>query len=85
MFAGPIGDYLGRKVTILMGALFFLLGGALQTGARTTGYLFAGRAFAGFGVGFLVMSKFALISVSSRYADTLSSHSTLRYSAMERH
>lgn len=55
MFAGPIGDYLGRKVTILMGALFFLLGGALQTGARTTAYLFAGRAFAGFGVGFLVM------------------------------
>lgn len=55
MVAGPVGDYLGRKLTILMGALFFLLGGSLQTGARTTAYLFAGRAFAGFGVGFLVM------------------------------
>lgn len=38
-----------------MGSLFFLLGGGLQTGARSVAYLFAGRAFAGFGVGFLVM------------------------------
>jgi MFS family permease len=55
MCAGPIGDWLGRKNTILMGALFFLIGGGLQTGAKSVAYLFAGRAFAGFGVGFLVM------------------------------
>ncbi|KAI5371027.1 putative major facilitator, sugar transporter, major facilitator superfamily [Septoria linicola] len=53
--AGPAGDSLGRKVTILVGALIFILGGALQTGAQALSYLYAGRAIAGIGVGFLVM------------------------------
>lgn len=26
-FAGPMGDYSGRKITILVGAVIFLLGG----------------------------------------------------------
>ncbi|CZT17383.1 related to sugar transport protein STP1 [Ramularia collo-cygni] len=55
LFAGPTGDTLGRKKTILLGALVFILGGALQTGARGLSYLYAGRAIAGIGVGFLVM------------------------------
>ncbi|SMY23605.1 unnamed protein product [Zymoseptoria tritici ST99CH_1A5] len=55
MFAGPCGDFLGRKKTILLGAVIFLLGGALQTGAQALSYLYAGRAIAGIGVGFLVM------------------------------
>lgn len=42
-FAGPAGDSLGRKKTILLGALVFILGGALQTGARGLSYLYAGR------------------------------------------
>ncbi|EME48956.1 hypothetical protein DOTSEDRAFT_19446 [Dothistroma septosporum NZE10] len=54
-FAGPAGDYLGRKKTILLGALIFILGGGLQSGAQNLGYLYAGRAIAGLGVGFLVM------------------------------
>jgi MFS family permease len=49
LLAGPIGDRLGRKMTILIGACIFLLGGALQTGARNLGYLYAGRALAGVG------------------------------------
>ncbi|KAK4635992.1 Low glucose sensor SNF3 [Fulvia fulva] len=53
--AGPAGDYLGRKKTILLGALIFILGGGLQAGAQNLGYLYAGRAIAGLGVGFLVM------------------------------
>ncbi|KAE9964554.1 hypothetical protein EG328_010362 [Venturia inaequalis] len=55
MFAGPIGDRLGRKWTILMGSVIFCLGGGLQTGAQGLGYLYAGRLLAGVGVGFLVM------------------------------
>lgn len=43
MFAGPAGDALGRKKTILLGALIFILGGALQAGARALSYLYAGR------------------------------------------
>lgn len=52
---GPLGDMLGRKKTILIGALIFCLGGGLQTGAQNLGYLYAGRAIAGLGVGTLVM------------------------------
>ncbi|KAJ5131874.1 hypothetical protein N7448_006032 [Penicillium atrosanguineum] len=54
-FAGPSGDYLGRKKTISLGCLLFCLGGGLQTGARNLGYLYSGRFFAGLGVGFLTM------------------------------
>ncbi|KAH6683205.1 MFS sugar transporter-like protein [Halenospora varia] len=53
--AGPIGDKLGRRWTILIGCIIFLLGGALQTGAMNLHYLWAGRWLAGLGVGFLVM------------------------------
>jgi MFS family permease len=49
MFAGPIGDWLGRRKTIMMGAIIFCLGGGLQTGAQNLGYLYAGRAIAGLG------------------------------------
>ncbi|KAF2839687.1 MFS putative major facilitator superfamily transporter [Patellaria atrata CBS 101060] len=55
MFAGPTGDYFGRKITILTGALIFCLGGALQTAAQSLDYLYSGRCIAGLGVGFLVM------------------------------
>lgn len=42
-FAGPAGDWIGRKRTILAGSLIFLLGGGLQTGAQALSYLYAGR------------------------------------------
>lgn len=50
IFAGPLGDYTGRKKTILVGAIIFLLGGGLQTGAQSLSYLYAGRAIAGLGL-----------------------------------
>jgi len=53
--AGPAGDYLGRRGTIVSGAVVFMLGGALQTGARSIEFLWAGRFIAGFGIGALVM------------------------------
>lgn len=55
MIAGPSGDHLGRRWTITIGAIIFCLGGGLQTGAQTIGYLWSGRFLAGLGVGFLVM------------------------------
>ncbi|KAI2624973.1 general substrate transporter [Hypoxylon sp. NC1633] len=63
MFAGPAGDALGRRLTIMLGALFFLLGGAIQTAAQTLNYLYAGRAIAGFGVGFLTMIIRVVVAV----------------------
>lgn len=47
--AGPVGDWLGRKKTIMLGALIFILGGGLQTGAKNLGFLYSGRVFAGLG------------------------------------
>lgn len=55
MFGGPSGDWLGRRLTIVVGGVLFILGGALQTGAENVGYLWSGRFLAGLGVGFLVM------------------------------
>lgn len=49
MSAAPMGDRLGRKLTILIGAVVFLLGGGLQTGAQNIAYMMAGRAIAGLG------------------------------------
>ncbi|KAF2154241.1 MFS putative major facilitator superfamily transporter [Myriangium duriaei CBS 260.36] len=54
-FAGPMGDWLGRRLTIMIGAIVFLVGGALQTGAHNLSYLYSGRCIAGLGVGILVM------------------------------
>lgn len=53
--AGPSGDYLGRRWTITIGAIIFVLGGSLQTGGTSLHFLWAGRFLAGLGVGFLVM------------------------------
>jgi MFS family permease len=54
-FAGPVADWFGRRLTIMIGAIIPCLGGALQTGAQNLGFLYAGRAIAGLGVGILVM------------------------------
>ena len=51
--AGHIGDTLGRRGTLFIGAVVFALGGAVQT--LTPGFLImvVGRVIAGFGVGLL--------------------------------
>lgn len=54
-FAGPSGDWFGRRYTIVLGSLIFILGGCLQTAAQSLAYLWAGRCLAGVGVGFLTM------------------------------
>ncbi|CAN8103557.1 unnamed protein product [Discula destructiva] len=54
-FAGPAGDYVGRKWTIFIGGMIFIVGACFQTAAQTIEWLYGGRAIAGLGVGFLVM------------------------------
>lgn len=54
-FAGPAGDRLGRRWTIFLGSIIFIIGGVFQTAAQTIHWLWGGRAIAGLGVGFLVM------------------------------
>ncbi|OBT56148.1 hypothetical protein VE04_03885 [Pseudogymnoascus sp. 24MN13] len=55
MFAAPSADYVGRRWTIVIGSVVFILGGILQTAAQNLSFLWAGRFFAGVGVGFLTM------------------------------
>lgn len=51
--AGRVGDIIGRKGTLFIGALVFTVGGAIQT--FTTGFwvMIIGRVVSGFGVGLL--------------------------------
>jgi MFS family permease len=53
--AGPLGDWLGRRIAIIVGAIIFCLGGALQAAGQNLSFFYAGRAVAGLGVGVLVM------------------------------
>lgn len=51
--AGRVGDIIGRKGTLFIGALVFTVGGVIQT--FTTGFytMIVGRVISGFGVGLL--------------------------------
>lgn len=55
--AGRVGDSLGRKGTLLNGAVLFTVGGAIQT--FTVGFwsMILGRIVSGFGVGLLSYAR----------------------------
>ncbi|KAM7200976.1 Sugar transporter domain containing protein [Rhypophila sp. PSN 637] len=53
LLVGRIGDIIGRRKTILYGSMIFLVGGALQTAAKTMTMMMVGRFIAGLGVGML--------------------------------
>jgi len=53
ILVGKIGDVIGRRKTILYGALIFLVGGAFQTFANGMAMMMFGRIIAGLGVGAL--------------------------------
>lgn len=60
-FFGALGagytDRLGRRGTILMASIIFIIGGIIQTAGVVVEMLYIGRLIAGFGIGFLVVSK----------------------------
>ncbi|KAK7749411.1 hypothetical protein SLS62_008155 [Diatrype stigma] len=54
LMAGDIADWIGRRTTVILGCLVFLIGVALQTAhSEGLGLIVAGRLVAGFGVGFV--------------------------------
>ncbi|KAI5358117.1 putative major facilitator, sugar transporter, major facilitator superfamily [Septoria linicola] len=53
LLVGKIGDSLGRKKTILYGALIFVVGGGIQTFSTGMPMMMLGRFIAGLGVGAL--------------------------------
>lgn len=71
--AGRIGDLIGRRGTLCIGALIFTVGGAIQT--FTTGFsvMVVGRIISGFGVGLLsyVLCRLSTACVLSRSIEPL--------------
>jgi MFS family permease len=51
--AGQVGDILGRKGTLFIGAIIFTIGGAIQTFTVGFASMIVGRIVSGFGVGLL--------------------------------
>lgn len=51
--AGRVGDIVGRRGTLFVGAVIFTIGGAIQTFAVGFWSMILGRIFSGFGVGLL--------------------------------
>ncbi|KAL4954231.1 general substrate transporter [Aspergillus filifer] len=55
-FGAGFADPLGRRKTLALGSILFIIGGVLQTAAVNIGMLYFSRIFAGFGIGILVES-----------------------------
>ncbi|USP73161.1 hypothetical protein yc1106_00435 [Curvularia clavata] len=53
IIAGDIADFIGRRITIILGCGIFVIGGILETASTGLGVMTAGRLIAGFGVGFI--------------------------------
>lgn len=53
IIAGDLADFIGRRLTIILGCLIFCVGGILETASTGVGVMSAGRVVAGFGVGFI--------------------------------
>lgn len=53
LIAGDLADWLGRRLTVILGCAVFIVGVVLQTASAGLGLIVAGRLIAGFGVGFV--------------------------------
>jgi sugar porter (SP) family MFS transporter len=52
LIAGDCADIIGRRLTIIIGCIIYIIGVVLQTASHGLGLLVAGRVIAGLGVGF---------------------------------
>lgn len=53
LIAGDLADWFGRRTTVILGCVVFIIGVILQTASSSIGLLVPGRLIAGFGVGFV--------------------------------
>lgn len=53
IIAGDLADFIGRRMTIILGCAIFVVGGILETVSTGLNVMVAGRLIAGFGVGFI--------------------------------
>ena len=64
LFAGGLGDRYGRKLTFIIGVIWFALASALCGVALNTGMLIAARALQGVGAALLTPGSLAIIEAS---------------------
>ena len=53
LIGGDVADFIGRRPTIIMGCLIFVVGCILETASTGLGAMVPGRLIAGLGVGFI--------------------------------
>lgn len=53
IIAGDVADFIGRRLTIILGCFIFCIGGILETASTGLNVMVGGRLVAGFGVGFI--------------------------------
>jgi sugar porter (SP) family MFS transporter len=53
LFAGSLADWIGRRPSIILACLVFMVGVIVQVASSSVGVLVAGRVIAGFGVGII--------------------------------
>lgn len=55
--AGPMADKWGRKITLLISSIFFLLSYILLVTTKSVGQIYAARLIQGLGVGFVMTAQ----------------------------
>lgn len=63
LIASRITLTLGRKNTIMLGGIIFLVGGAVNGGAKNVAMLIIGRVLLGFGIGFTNQVSYIIYSI----------------------
>ena len=53
IIAGDVADFIGRRLTIILGCLIFTIGCILEIASTSLGLMVPGRFIAGLGVGFI--------------------------------
>lgn len=72
LIAGDLAEIIGRRLTIIIGCIIYMVGVVLQVASHSLGLLVAGRLVAGLGVGFesaiviLYMSEIVSSSIVSK-------------------
>lgn len=64
IIAGDVADFLGRRLTIILGCVIFTIGCILETASTGIGLMVPGRLICGLGVGFISAIVILYMSVS---------------------
>lgn len=64
IIAGDVADFIGRRLTIIVGCGVFIIGCILETASAGLGLMVAGRIICGAGVGFISAIVILYMSVS---------------------